>query len=175
MIGDRVRWAHDFPDRPETAKAFATRGGIIRAVCFAAEHWRVLVQHDDGTYGAELASNLAAVEPGSPADVAERDLAEARAELGAERDRTGALLRYITDEGLVEDAPEPCAAAIELLKTFQAELLAVGAARDAADRMAAELAIERDQMRAERDAAVAEIEATKKRKRSGGRLPEHES
>jgi len=171
VIGDRVRWTHtDQQGQP----LFPDRGGVIRAVALANGQWHVLVQHANGTYSSELASNLEAVEPGSSIDVLERAW-----EREACNEAITQLGDYIVGEGLLEDVPEPCQAAIDLLRTFQAELLAVGAARDTA-QAAHDAAVAREQpilaqlteMRTARDAAIAELEAAKKRKRPPGRLSE---
>ena len=189
MIGDRVRWGQPDPDG-----IHAHRGGVVRAVTLANGQWHALVQRADGTYGSEIVTNLASVEPGASVDALKRELAEVQAELIVERDRILQLRAYITEAGL-EDAgasalDDACGAAIELLKTFQVELVAAGAARDAAEvnvkealglyhkaeaavtdaiaerdaaqAVANELTIERDGIRAQRDTAIAERDAALK-------------
>lgn len=183
MIGDRVRWG-----QPDPEGVHAHRGGVVRAVTLANSVWHVLVQRADGTFADELAGNLVAVEPGTSTDVLEleREVARLDLELVAEREQIIHLRDHIIQAGLEETgAPSldrPCGAAIELLKTFQAELVAVGAARDDArterDEAVARLTSAFDIMKAERDAAIkrtddlsTEIDALKKPKAGGRNRP----
>lgn len=173
MIGDRVRWAHtDQHGQP----LFPDRSGVVRAVALANGQWHVLVQGANGEYRSELASNLAA-EIVSSFSCSARDTDELAARLAERSDAITRLDDYIREQGLDDvDAPEPCALAIDLLKSFQAELLAVGAARDDArterDEAVSRLTSAYDTAKAERDALATELEAARKRKRPPGRSAE---
>lgn len=170
MIGDRVKWG-----QPDPEGVHAHRGGVVRTVALANGHWHVLVQRADGTYGDELAANLVAVEPGAPSDVLERELAEVQAEHIAEREQIIHLRDYIIQAGLEEaGAPsldDPCGTAIDLLKTFQAELVGVGAARDAAIAEATAARADRDAAIKRADELTVELESVKRPKPGGRNRP----